>query len=234
MKTGWLRFLFLGLLSCSANGYTVIPSGSDEDRSAITMHNKGALLHDKGDYAGARQCYDAALRKNPNAWLTYHSRAEVFMHEKEWKLALQDLNACIKLKPSFLLAFITRAKVNAVLGNCKSSLADLDQIIALHPAQATHAATLSTRAWVRATCADPALRNGQQAVADAKAACNINGWSKGDYIDTLAAAYAEAGDFDSAVRFEEKAIPKFHAADDKAMAERHLAMYRQHQSLRAH
>jgi hypothetical protein len=45
----------------------------------------------------------------------------------------------------------------------------------------------SARAWLRATCPNPAFRNGQQAVVDAKAACNLTQWDDWDYIDTPAA-----------------------------------------------
>ena len=53
-----------------------------------------------------------------------------------------------------------------------------------------------------------------------------------DPIDTLAMAYAQTGDFDSAVRFEERAA---HAGDANEMSEilkEHLAMFKQHRPVR--
>ena len=60
-------------------------------------------------------------------------------------------------------------------------------------------------AWVRATNPDPALRNGRQALALARHACKVVPGSV-KYLDTLAAAYAEAGDPKHAADTEKAAI----------------------------
>src|SRR5205807_8728430 len=86
------------------------------------------------------------------------------------------------------------------------ALKELNYLISLHPRPVTLARALSDRAWFQATCPDSSFRNGQQAVKDAKAACSIMQWKDEDMIDTLAAAYAETGDFDSAVRYAAQAL----------------------------
>ena len=59
---------------------------------------------------------------------------------------------------------------------------------------------------MRATAPTADLRNGTEAMRLAERACSINGDKQATLLATLAAAYAEAGDFDSAVRFQEKAL----------------------------
>ena len=52
-------------------------------------------------------------------------------------------------------------------------------------------------------------------------------------IDTLAIAYAEVGDFDSAVRYEEKALALVGVkANDSERLHEHLDSFRQHRPLR--
>ena len=63
-----------------------------------------------------------------------------------------------------------------------------------------------TGAWLRLSYPDQSYRNGQQALKDATSACKLIDWKDEDMIDTLATAYAEVGDFDSAVRYEEQAL----------------------------
>jgi hypothetical protein len=62
------------------------------------------------------------------------------------------------------------------------------------------------RAWVWAACPDPKLRDGKRAVESATKACELTNWREPRFLHALAAAHAEAGDFDSAVQWQTKAL----------------------------
>ncbi len=64
---------------------------------------------------------------------------------------------------------------------------------------------LNNLAWMLATCPDDSLRNGAEAVRCGERACELTHYEKIIYIGTLAAAYAEAGRFNDAIRTGEKA-----------------------------
>jgi tetratricopeptide (TPR) repeat protein len=182
-----------------------VPAGwkaSDYDRHGYDLLNKY-------DYENARRYFDAAIRTDPYLWTAYFNRATTFIRQKKWSAALQDLNSTIRLKPSFFAATRARAGVNSKLGNYKASLTDLDNLITFTIKVSNsieQADVLNGRGWLRATCPETSIRNGQLAITDAKKACDLDGWLSESYIDTLAAAYAEAGDFASAIRYQEQVI----------------------------
>ncbi len=168
---------------------------------------QGNQFLDKRDYQRARQYYDTAIAQEPTAWGPYMNRAIVFMHQRKWSLALEDLNTVVRLKPGHLIAALMRGGINQELGNYGRALDDYNRLVSISASSLsmTCAWALNARAWLLATCPNASLRNGQQAVADAKTACTSRACGSG-CIDTLAAAYAETGDFDSAIRFEQQAI----------------------------
>jgi tetratricopeptide (TPR) repeat protein len=61
-------------------------------------------------------------------------------------------------------------------------------------------------AWIYGMCPRSDMRNGKLGIKYATQACELTKWGDPQYIGALAAAYAQTGDFQSAVKFQEKAI----------------------------
>jgi hypothetical protein len=59
--------------------------------------------------------------------------------------------------------------------------------------------TLNNLAWILATDPHAEIRNGEDAVKLATSACSLTGYQSPLMMGTLAAAYAEAGNFDEAI-----------------------------------
>ncbi len=72
--------------------------------------------------------------------------------------------------------------------------------------ESTHAMDLNGLAWLLATSSQDSIRDGTNAVIFAEKADSLTGSTNSEIVDTLAAAYAEVGEFEKAVRAEKKAI----------------------------
>ena len=204
-----MRIVVIAFAARAVFGADVRDLGVPTGWAAAEYDKHGYDLLNKHDYENACRYFEAAIRVDPYMWTSYYNRAVALCQQKKWAAALQDLNSTIRLKPSFFDATYKRSLVHRKLGNYKGSLADLDKLITLsskvhNTLEAEQA--LNDRAWILATCPEASIRNGQLAVADAMKACKLNSWTLGSSIDTVAAAYAEAGDFDSAVRYQQRAI----------------------------
>ncbi len=168
----------------------------------------GLKLLKKDQYEAAQRYFTAAIRLEPQRWYAYYNRAKTFSKQKKWSAALQDLNACIHYEPAFFIATFARAEVYKRLADYNACLNDLDLVLRLTKEVGNYsevAEALNDRAWFQSVCPDASFRNGRRAVADARKACELTKWKDPACLDTLAAAYAETGDFDSAVRYEEQA-----------------------------
>ena len=79
---------------------------------------------------------------------------------------------------------------------------------------------LNNLAWILAANPDSRLRNGPEAVTLAERACQLTEFRQPMFIGTLAAAYAEAGRFEDAVKAAEQARDLAVAAGQNELAER--------------
>ena len=116
--------------------------------------------------------------------------------------AIADYDAALRLDPRSAEAHSHRGLARAARGEYKMTLADYDEVIRLDPESAS---AHDKRAWFRATCPDAKFRDGPQGVRDATRACDLSRYDEADHRATLAAAYAETGDFARAVEYQEKA-----------------------------
>lgn len=74
-------------------------------------------------------------------------------------------------------------------------------------------------AWILATHPDPQIRDGQQAVSWAENVCKAGAYQSSTALDTLAAAYAEAGRIEDAIRIASKAVQLARDAEQSELVE---------------
>ena len=194
--------------------------------SAPAYIDRGAALIRKGDYDGAIADETKALELDPGTLFALINRGRAYKLKGNDDRAIADFTRALQADPTRAATYIARAGAHENKGDYALARADNKAAIKLDPGAAP---AYDGLAWQLATCPDPSYRNGKIAVVAAGRACALSHWNVAGYLDTLAAAYAESGDFDNAVTWETKFltyhIPETAANDGQAR----LRLYRAHQ-----
>jgi tetratricopeptide (TPR) repeat protein len=109
-----------------------------------------------------------------------------------------------------------RADAYLNIGKHAEAIADFDKALSQ---KGDDEGLLNNYAWVLATSPEDKLRDGARAVKLATKAAEASGYETPHVLSTLAAAYAETGDYDNAVKWSEKSIAEAQKAVDEAKPE---------------
>lgn len=171
-------------------------------KSYDAFSNRGLCWAAKGEYAKAMSDYNEAIRLNPKNANGFNNRGNLWSAKGNYDRAIGDFSEAIRLNPNSAVAFANRGGAWIENQEYEKAIADCTEAIRLDPKYIT---PYLNRAIVYATCPDPRYRSGKQAVKNAETACELSGWRFANHIGTLAAAYAEDGDFAAAVKYQTKA-----------------------------
>ena len=173
--------------------------------------------------------FSRAIELDANYVDAHYNRALAWTRKEEFDRALVDVREAIRLMPDEYDAQILYASICVSSRDYASAIEGYRAAIRI---DGESAKSYNGIAWIAATCPDEKFRDGKVAVEYATKACELTAWKSGGYIDTLAAAYAETGDFASAIQWQEKAIGLANSDTEKEELAKHLALYQAGKPLR--
>jgi tetratricopeptide (TPR) repeat protein len=162
---------------------------------ADAQSNLGLLFANRGQLEDAIAHYRQALAIQPDH-ATARANLEAALQMRQVDAAIAQLQQAVHGRPADvrLRNELGMALVNR--GRWTEALAQYRRALELQPDDAQVNCNL---AWLRASCAEPSLRNGAEAVALARRAVELTGGQNPIVFAALAAAQAEAGQFPEAV-----------------------------------
>jgi serine/threonine-protein kinase len=198
-------------------------------RNAMAYGILAQGLRDRGALPESLVAINRAMEINPNSW-EYHFLGLALREKKELPAAVAAFKKAIELDPEGYLAPYNLGQVLQEQGRYAEAEQAYLRAVQAMPRWAPACDSL---ARLLATCPNDKTRDGKRAVKYATTACEQTGWKNRSCLDTLAAAYAEAGQFDEAVRYQTRALDDPKLKDDFRTAARgRLELYKQKKPFR--
>ena len=134
--------------------------------------------------------------------------ANYYVRRKQPRRAIETYSEVIRREPENQLAWRGRADAYLNIGQHREAIHDFQQALDNYGDEESVAdpSLLNNFAWVLATSPLSDVRDGGKAIELATKACELTQFNAPHILSTLAAAYAESGDFATAVEWSQKAV----------------------------
>lgn len=223
----------IGVVAALLFGIGLLPAAvAAED---FTYCKKGDEQRQAGDPDAAITSYSRCIRDGHLAAVNlgdaYHRRGRAYEDKGDYERAIGDQEQALHYNPKDGYAYDFRGRGYMSKHQYAPAISDFEKAIELEPG---YEDSYNNLAWILATARDARLRDGARAVTLAEKAVAMLP-QEPTHLDTLAAAYAEAGRFADAVATQQKAIAALPASRrGKHLQEfqDHLATYQQSKPLR--
>jgi len=180
-------------------------------RATQTHYNLGAALiqNNLGNAFARKQLWDEAIghleeavRLRPDYADGYFNLGSVLFQQGRIDEAVAQWQKVLAIRPTDAEAHRNIANALRKRGDVKGAIAEYEEALNITPEDSV---ALNNLAWILATSSDASLRDGARSVSLAVKAVQASGGEEPNFIRTLAAARAEAGQFTEAVATAETA-----------------------------
>jgi len=169
--------------------------------------------------------YQSALAIRPDYFLAHYGLGRAFLEKGEADTAIQHCRTALVIQPDDADCHTVLAVALDEKAEIAEAIQHYEKALAISPKSIS---ALTNLAWLRATSSNEALRNGNEAVKLAGRADELLGGTNAVVLRTLAAAYAETGQFPKAIESGRAALQLARMHGDRSLAvelEQQIAVY---------
>jgi len=198
----WEAYRFRGIAYAKLKRYELALKNFDvtiqhSPNCADCFFERGTVKLLSGQPDIALKDFSNCLTFDPNHAPAYSSRAGILTRKGLYKNALIDIKASLIITPQNPDYLHNRAVILTALGRYKEAIEDYECVIKLNPKSG---GSYNNLAWLLSTAKDPAYRDCKKAILLARKSLQFD--KNVSWMDTLATAYAECGEFEKAVSVE--------------------------------
>jgi len=194
---------------------------------AIAASNLAKILADAGQLNEAIPLYEQAVKADSELSELHYNLALAYRKAGRFNDAIQQFRTAIELKPSLADGYLELGRTFANNHQFADAIKTFRRGLEVEP---RHMVMGNEMAWLMATVPDAQLRNAPQAIQIGERLAELTSRKEPRPLATLAAAYADSGRFDDAVRTATEALGLATAQDSTnlvAEIEVELQAYRQ-------
>lgn len=193
---------------------------------AKSHFNLGQVFAEQDKIDEALEHFNEALRIKPRWPDARYNLGNIYYRQGRFDLSIKQYAEALRFQSDLLEARLGLARSFIKMGKTKAAVENYYQILKREPERIE---VLNDLAWILAVTEDADVRNPIDSVKFAQKACDLTKYEQPEKLDTLAAAYAAAGNFTQAVRTAQKALELTQSSRQEKLAEQiqnRLQLYR--------
>jgi len=187
-----------------------------ESSHADYLYSRGNVHASQGNTKAALRDFETAVVSDPGHAAAWYNHGNAVFGQNRLEDAIESWTNAINIQPGLFRAYNNRAEAMVRLGRIGEAIADYERTLELNP---EYHRAYDNYAFLLATVEDKQYRDATQAVSLARKACELTKHENWRYLCTLAASYAEAGDFMSGQEWLTKAHDLAPAEEQPTLAE---------------
>jgi tetratricopeptide (TPR) repeat protein len=147
------------------------------------------------------------VQLNPENRLLLMQLASMYQMDDRPRKALRIAERLLSAEQTDWQALRLRGDILLALGRHADAIADYEEAVKNIPEEDDDlSGVLNNLSWVLSTSPEDSVRNGDRALETGLKACELTEYKRSHILSTLAAAYAELGQFDKAIEWSTKAV----------------------------